>query len=293
MIFGRLIRIPPTNSCHKFHQRQTCANLLIGLLNPKGVQTVDFGDLDGFALVTGGTGGIGSSICRLLAERGSKVAITFFQNEQAAQTLGDELGSSGNFTASQSLDLRDADAISAFIGSLQDQGGIHTLVHTVGPPVPQMHLSKVSPSVFEEHVELEINGFFNIVHAALPLLRSNQGSIVAVTSAATDRYPVRDGLSASPKAAVEMLIRGLAAEEGKFGVRANAVGPGMLSEGMAEELIARGEYSQKDLDVATGNIPLRRFGEAHDVAEAVCFLASRRANYISGQILNIDGGYTA
>jgi len=62
---------------------------------------------------------------------------------------------------------------------------------------------------------------------------------------------------------------------------------------MAEELIAKGEYSQKDLDIATQNIPLRRFGKANDVAEAVCFLASERANYISGQILNIDGGYTA
>ena len=90
-----------------------------------------------------------------------------------------------------------------------------------------------------------------------------------------------------------MLIRGLAAEEGKFGIRANAVGPGMLTEGMAEKLIARGEYSKKDLDIATQNIPLRRFGNASDIAEAVCFLASKRANYISGQILNIDGGYTA
>ena len=142
-------------------------------------------------------------------------------------------------------------------------------------------------------MELEINGFFNTVQAVLPFIRVSKGSIVAVTTAATDRYPIRDGLSASPKAAVEMLIRGLAAEEGKYGVRANAVGPGMLSEGMAEELIARGEYSQQDLDIATRNIPLSRFGKASDIAEAVCFLASERANYISGQILNVDGGYTA
>jgi len=254
---------------------------------------VDFEDLTGFALVTGGTGGIGSAVCRLLAEKGSNVAFTFFQNQSQAETLEDNLRSLGKTALSESVDIRDYESVSAFINFLQDQGGIHTLVHTVGPPVPQTHLSKVSPQTFQEHIELEINGFFNTVHAALPLLRDTQGSIVAVTTAATDRYPIRDGLSASPKAAVEMLIRGLAAEEGKFGVRANAIGPGMLSDGMAEELIARGEYSQKDLDIATGNIPLRRFGEAIDVAEAVCFLASKRANYISGQILNIDGGYTA
>tara|TARA_A100001037_G_scaffold62890_1_gene54877 strand:- start:1026 stop:1790 length:765 start_codon:yes stop_codon:yes gene_type:complete len=254
---------------------------------------VDFQDLEGYALVTGGTGGIGSAVCRLLAERGSKVAFTYFQNEEASRELEATLGSFGKVPLSRSLDLRDVDAISTFCEFLEEKGGIHTLVHTVGPQVPQTHLSKISPALFKEHVELEINGFFNAVHAGLPYLRASKGSIIAVTTAATGRYPIRDGLSAGPKAAVEMLIRGLAAEEGKYGVRANAVGPGMLSDGMAEELIAKGEYSQKDLDVATQNIPLRRFGKANDVAEAVCFLASERANYISGQILNIDGGYTA
>jgi len=254
---------------------------------------VDFQHLEGFALVTGGTGGIGSAICRLLAKQGSKVAFTYFQNKEAAEDLEATLSTLGKGSVSGPVDLRNPDGISSFIHSLQDGGGIHTLIHTVGPPVPQTHLSKISPELFKEHVELEINGFFNTVYASLPFIRASQGSIIAVTTAATDRYPIRDGLSASPKAAVETLIRGLAAEEGKFGVRANAVGPGMLSDGMAEELIARGEYSQQDLDIATRNIPLRRFGKAGDVAEAVCFLASEKANYISGQIINIDGGYTA
>ena len=254
---------------------------------------MDFQHLEGFALVTGGTGGIGSAICRLLAKQGSKVAFTYFQNKEAAEDLKATLSTLGKGSVSGPVDLRNPDGILSFIHSLQDGGGIHTLIHTVGPPVPQTHLSKISPELFKEHVELEINGFFNTVYASLPFIRASQGSIIAVTTAATDRYPIRDGLSASPKAAVETLIRGLAAEEGKFGVRANAVGPGMLSDGMAEELIARGEYSQQDLDIATRNIPLRRFGKAGDVAEAVCFLASEKANYISGQIINIDGGYTA
>ena len=76
-------------------------------------------------------------------------------------------------------------------------------------------------------------GFFNVAHPALPHLRHARGSIVAVTTAATDRYPVRDGLSAAPKGAVEAMVRALAAEEGRFGVRVNSVGPGMLTDGMA------------------------------------------------------------
>ena len=67
----------------------------------------------------------------------------------------------------------------------------------------------------------------------------------------------------------------------------------MLTDGMAATLIERGDYSQNDLDIATANIPLGKYGQATDVAEAVCFLASSKARYITGQILNVEGGYTA
>ena len=135
-------------------------------------------------------------------------------------------------------------------------------------------------------------GFFNVVHPALPHLRDAEGSVVAVTTAATARYPVRDGLSSAPKAAVEALVRALAAEEGRYGVRVNAVGPGMLTDGMAARLISSGELSEEALAATRGNIPLRRFGTATDIAEAVCFLASDRAGFISGQKLDVDGGYS-
>ena len=127
---------------------------------------------------------------------------------------------------------------------------------------------------------------------ALPYLRESTGCIVAITTAATRRYPVRDGLSSGPKGAVEAVVRAIAAEEGRFGVRANCVGPGMLTDGMAARLIASGELDDAALEVTKRNIALRRFGEAVDVAEAVCFLASDRARFITGQMLDVDGGYT-
>jgi 3-oxoacyl-[acyl-carrier protein] reductase len=126
----------------------------------------------------------------------------------------------------------------------------------------------------------------------LPYLREATGSVVAITTAATRRYPIRDGLSSGPKGAVEAVVRAIAAEEGRFGVRANCVGPGMLTDGMAARLIASGELDEAALEVTKRNIALRRFGEAVDVAEAVCFLASDRARFITGQMLDVDGGYT-
>ena len=75
-------------------------------------------------------------------------------------------------------------------------------------------------------------------------------------------------------------------------MRANTVGPGMLTDGMAERLMANGDLDERALDAARANIPMRRFGAAADIAEAVCFLASDRARFITGQHLDVDGGFT-
>jgi len=243
----------------------------------------------GIALVAGGSGGIGAEIVRLMSARGEHVVFTFRNNEDAAQALGKETKAA--FTH---CDLADSGSTARTVEMTDSRfGGIHTVIYAAGPHIPMKHLSAVTPEELLGQLTTDSAAFFNLVQPALPALRRARGSVVAVTTAATARFAVRDGLSSVPKAAVEAMVRALAKEEGRFGVRVNAVGPGMLTDGMAERLIASGELDERALDAARGNIPLRTFGTARDVAEAVCFLASDAAGYISGQKLDVDGGYGA
>ncbi|MDN5744640.1 MAG: SDR family oxidoreductase [Nocardioidaceae bacterium] len=244
-------------------------------------------------IVTGGTGGIGAAICRRFARPGVRIAFTFKARTDAAAALCAEIEDHGASARADALDLQDSAATDAYVADVVDSwGDLGTVVHAAGPHIPMVHLARVPPAQFKQALDGEVATFFNLVSAALPALRESAGSVTAVTTAATSRYPVRDGLSASPKAAVESLVRAFAAEEGRFGVRFNSVGPGMLTDGMADRLISSGELDEKALEITRRNIPLRRFGVAADIAAAVAYFASEEANFVTGQKLDIDGGYS-
>lgn len=247
----------------------------------------EFEHRSGVAFITGGSGGVGAAVARRFVAEGSRVALTYHRTrpEELLAELGDN-------AEAHRLDVADAAAVATTVADVALRlGGIHTLVHAAGPHVPMIHLSKVTPEQFAHQVDADLNGFFNVMHASLPALREAAASVVVITTAATRRYPVRDGLSAAPKGGVEALARALSVEEGRFGIRINCVGPGMLTDGMSARLMSSGALDQRALDVAMNNIPLRRFGSTADIAEAVAFLASDRAQFITGQKLDVDGGY--
>jgi NAD(P)-dependent dehydrogenase (short-subunit alcohol dehydrogenase family) len=248
---------------------------------------------EGVALVVGGSGGLGSAIARGLAAAGATLAITYRHNKDKANEVADGIRAKGGTCSVHQVALGELDSVKACLDQLvEDYGQIHTIAHAAGTHIDQPYVSQLTPEQWRNTMDWDVNGFFHVAHAALPHLRKSQGSIVFVSSAGLKRFPPGDVLSVAPKGAIEALMRGIAREEGRYGIRANNIAVGVVDAGMFPKLVERGELSQEWVDAATRNTPLRRFGRPEEIADAAVFLASSRARYITGQTLFVDGGYT-
>jgi 2-hydroxycyclohexanecarboxyl-CoA dehydrogenase len=236
------------------------------------------------ALVVGGSGGIGAAVARRLALDWDHVVVGYRSNAAAANAIAEDLPSAG----AACIDLRNRVAVDATVQMLPPLAGV---VVASGASIEQPFVADTPEYAWRQVIETELLGFTNLLSVLLPLWRNTGGSLVAVTSFANVHFPPGDALSSVPKAGVEALCRAVAKEEGRHGVRANCVAPGIVNAGLGERFQAD-MYEPNVWDRIRKRIPLGRFAEADDIAEAVAFLLSDRAAYISGQTLVVDGGHS-
>lgn len=242
------------------------------------------------ALVVGGSGGLGAAICRAMAAQWGRIAVGYRSGRDAAQGLAAELGGQ---TIAVHCDLGDAASVASAIAAANAQDmPLGAVIFAGGVAIEQPFVSKIVEAQWRQVIEVELIGFTRVVAAAIPVLRANGGgSITAISSVANYSYPPGDALSSVPKAAIESLCRAVAKEEGRSGIRANAVAPGIIDAGLGAQFLAD-LYSPEVWDTQRQRIALRRFGSAEDIADAAAFLASDRARYITGQTLIVDGGFS-
>jgi 3-oxoacyl-[acyl-carrier protein] reductase len=256
---------------------------------PEAERTVDSVSTAPLALVAGGSGGIGASICAALAAGGFDVALTYLRSADAAELAAKAVRDHGRSASTHRIDLTDPAQPARLIASLPR---LDTVVYAAGPNIRMSYVSNVQPEQFLQQLVADAAGCFNLLSPAIAPLRESRGTAVCLVTTALRRYASRDLLSAAPKGAVEQLARAIAAEEGKFGVRVNCVGVGVIKAGLWEDLLASGDYDERALSAARAATALRRFGQAPEIGDVVAFLAGARSSYVTGQTLCVDGGYS-
>jgi NAD(P)-dependent dehydrogenase (short-subunit alcohol dehydrogenase family) len=243
----------------------------------------------GAIFIAGGSGGVGAAIAAEFAARGRPVAFTYHRNAAKAEQVLAQLGPNASAHA---LDLTDSDATIAVLDQVVERHGrLHSVVYAAGPAFEMGFVSKLSPKSWADVFAVDVNGCFNLFSAALKHLRAQRGgNLVALSTCALKRPPKADVLSAAPKAAIDMLVKCIAKEEGRTGIRANTVELGFINVGHAAHHIEH-VWSKELINGILGATPLQRFGLAEEVAKAVAFLCSEDAGFITGQSLAVDGGY--
>ena len=248
---------------------------------------------EGFALVIGGSGGVGTAICKELVESQVPLLLTYNSNQTRAEALVSELQAVSTDVACCQVSLQDLTSLEAALDlGLKAYGRLHSVFIATGYDIPQSPISEVTPELWQRVMRSDAEGAFNAIHATLPHLRTGGGgSYVHISSAGLLKYPPLDILSVAPKAAVEELIKGVAKEEGINNIRANSIAIGVIETGIFLRLKEQGVFDDAWIESVKSALPLNRFGQPKEVAKMAIFLASNNAAYTTGQLIPVDGGF--
>jgi 3-oxoacyl-[acyl-carrier protein] reductase len=237
-------------------------------------------------IVTGGSRGIGRAIVELFGAHGADVTFLFRDNTAAAAEVVEAGRVAGQKITAEQVDVRNADACAALVERVAHRcGRIDVLVNNAGV-VRDNLLGFLEDDDVRAVLDTNVGGVFNVTRAVVPhMIAQRRGKIINISSVAGEKGGRGQTNYAASKGAINAFTRALAVELAPRRITVNAVAPGVIETEMSEELRARasGEVQSRIL--------LRRFGTPMEVAYAVCFLASRYADYVTGQVLHIDGGF--
>jgi 3-oxoacyl-[acyl-carrier protein] reductase len=251
-----------------------------------GMQAPDSGLAGKVALVTGGGRGIGRAIVERLAGDGVDVVFFYRGNAEAAREVVSAVTSSGGKAEAMQVDIADAAAVAVAVEQIiASRERIDVLVNNAGV-VRDNLLALLSDEDIRTVLDTNIGGVFNVTRAVVPhMISRRSGRIVNLSSVAGEKGGRGQSNYAASKGAINAFTRAMAVELASRKITVNCVAPGVIETEMSQQV--------RDLasDEVKARILLRRYGQAQDVAHAVWFLASRFADYITGEVLHVDGGF--
>lgn len=234
------------------------------------------------AVVTGGGTGIGLATAEQFIEQGAKVVVTG-RREEPLEKLKERFPESVEYI---SADVTTVEGQKAIVNFAKEKfGGIDVLVNNAGAHIMKP-LSDTSQDEISQLYSVNVFAPLGLTRAALPLLSKRKGSVVNVSSVVGQAAMANNSVYGSTKAAVDYATRSLAMELGPEGVRVNAVAPGLTRTPMAEPFL----NDEQMVGMMVGMTPMGRLGEPGEVAQAIAYLASSDAGWVTGQILKSSGG---
>ena len=237
------------------------------------------------ALVTGASRGIGREIAKKFAEQGANVAFTYLSSVEKGQALEAELAAYGVKTKGYCSDASDyASAEQLIVDVIADFGTLDILVNNAGITRDTL-LMRMSEEQWDDVMRVNLKSVFNLTKAATkPMMRAKSGSIINMTSVVGLMGNAGQTNYSASKAGIIGFTKSVGKELGSRNIRSNAIAPGFIETEMT------GELNEKALEEWLKNIPLKRAGQGEDVANACVFLGSDLSKYITGQVLQVDGG---